>query len=89
MAICEYCNQEMMTAKGCTELFILVNGKEYPRLPYGRDERAPDLAADKRNCHDCNCAWDHMHHFGCDMEECVKCHGQLISCGCDAIEVPS
>jgi hypothetical protein len=23
-----------------------------------------------------------FHHPGCDTEECPKCHGQLISCGC-------
>lgn len=35
-------------------------------------------------CHDCNIAnkEGNIHHFGCDMERCPKCDGQIISCEC-------
>ena len=34
-------------------------------------------------CHDCGIEnkHGHFHHFGCDMERCPKCDGQLLSCG--------
>lgn len=35
-----------------------------------------------KRCHDCNCLLGEKHYDGCDMDECPKCHGQLISCGC-------
>lgn len=33
-------------------------------------------------CHDCGIKEGNIHHFGCDMEGCPFCGGQLISCGC-------
>lgn len=33
-------------------------------------------------CHDCGCEEGQIHKFGCDMEQCPFCGGQLISCGC-------
>lgn len=34
------------------------------------------------NCHDCGVKEGQLHKLGCDMEQCPKCDGQLISCGC-------
>lgn len=33
-------------------------------------------------CHDCETEEGRLHNFGCDMERCPFCGGQLISCGC-------
>ena len=82
MAICNECKQEMLSADGCIQLLVRINRKAMHRLAYGRDQRAADLARDKPRCHDCNVTWGHLHHPGCDMEECPRCSGQLISCGC-------
>jgi hypothetical protein len=37
---------------------------------------------DSGKCHDCFVTDGGSHHPGCDMEECPKCRGQLIFCGC-------
>jgi hypothetical protein len=34
------------------------------------------------DCHDCGVKEGEIHHIGCDMEICPKCHKQLITCGC-------
>lgn len=33
-------------------------------------------------CHDCGCREGEIHEFGCDIERCPFCGGQLISCDC-------
>lgn len=33
-------------------------------------------------CHDCNAIHGQIHHPGCDVERCPRCHGQMISCDC-------
>ena len=33
-------------------------------------------------CHDCVAREGELHVFGCDMERCPFCGGQLIGCGC-------
>lgn len=38
--------------------------------------------AERHVCHDCRVEEGQLHDFGCDMERCPLCGGQLISCPC-------
>jgi hypothetical protein len=60
---------------------IKINGKFYDRVPV--DEMS--LGRDN-HCGDCGASVGDWHDIGCDQEECPKCHGQLISCGCEWTE---
>jgi hypothetical protein len=58
-------------------------GNEIVDFPDGTRLEAILFESDDRDrCHDCNVLVGGFHHPGCDTEECPKCHGQLISCGC-------
>jgi Zn-finger nucleic acid-binding protein len=59
-----------------------INGKYYARIPYG-NEYGSHIPFHKR-CHDCHVKVGGIHHFGCDMERCPVCRGQLIACGCSS-----
>lgn len=80
---CDQCKRDMLTAKGCIESFIEVEGGEILRsIRYGDEERFGAIMPTDKRCHDCHCVMGEYHHPGCDMEECPKCHHQLIGCGC-------
>jgi len=77
MVKCKDCGREMKTAKGCNCRDIVINGTIYKRnTKYG------DVNS---RCHDCGRvnSYTNLHHFGCDMERCPRCHKQLIACDCD------
>lgn len=73
---CESCGQEMKDQVSCT-LQVYSDTPDVPRLPYPEDSDG--------NCHDCLTPPGGLHHPGCDMERCPRCHGQLITCRCPAI----
>lgn len=78
MAVCEFCDQEMLTAASCNVLRLRINGEWYDRL------RETETSPVER-CHDCGILRQpgNVHHFGCDWERCPCCGGQLLSCGCE------
>jgi len=64
------------------ELWLDENG-----MPYSlKDERGEMITAeklaDRQPCHDCGAVKGQYHCTGCDIEECPRCHGQLLSCDC-------
>ena len=75
MAICEWCDQEMMTATSCP-------GNMTIKFPDGTEMLSIHYNPPSHICHDCNVEPGQKHHPGCDMERCPRCDGQLISCGC-------
>lgn len=81
MAICEVCGQEMNTAPSCEATTIDIGGEEYHLIPYGQETRLDRIAITPR-CRDCGTLAGGFHHPGCDVAECPRCHGQLISCDC-------
>ncbi len=86
MAICKFCNGEMHEVAG----FILVPIKAadglYDPVRYGSEVRPehPSHHGTPRRCGDCDALPGNYHHVGCDLEECPRCGGQLLSCDCVA-----
>ena len=73
MAACPDCHREMELAPSCVPVFaVTVGNKTFDRV------RHPVSATDR--CDSCNVLPGGVHHFGCDMEPCPSCGGQLITC---------
>jgi hypothetical protein len=91
MAICTTCNREMKEAEGCSMNPIpTVDGELTPVL-FGSEvdpiQKAYYADGSPRRCDDCGALPANYHHPGCDIEECPRCSGQLLSCDC-LIEEP-
>jgi len=78
MVKCKDCGQEMTDkeTKTCSILLVKIDGKIYRRNNEYFDVN--------KRCHDCGIENKpgNIHHFGCDMERCPACEGQMISCDC-------
>lgn len=81
MSKCKHCEQDMQVAVSCDKRFIFIGEKSYARDTLHFDKG--ELEADER-CHDCGVLnmKGSIHHYGCDVERCPICKGQLISCDC-------
>lgn len=80
MAKCDDCNKEMLEADSCDYPQIRIDDEWFYRSTYHFNEHSG-------RCHDCGILLGQIHHFGCDVERCPKCGGQLISCDCTKQEL--
>jgi HEPN domain-containing protein len=64
--------------------YLLRGRRKYLRIRYGSEPTwlvaSPQFA--NGPCHDCFVTKGQYHAEGCDVEECPKCHSQLLGCGC-------
>jgi len=81
MAVCPWCNAEMLDAVSCSAEPLAILGKLYEPLPWGMERRFGRRTS-RLACPDCAAPPGGVHHHGCDVEECPACRGQAISCGC-------
>lgn len=79
MSICKLCGQEMLEANGCTCGKIRYNEKIYDRIRFGEEfDMYAGAVSEEERCPDCGAKAGEFHHFGCDVENCPVCHGQML-----------
>ena len=76
MVICELCEQEKEKVYSCMKRL-----KE--QIPFGNETQ---LSLVPHNCQECSVGMGGFHHLGCSVEQCSKCHGQLLFCLCEGGE---
>ena len=69
-----------MKADGCGVAVVYIDRERYSRIPFYGEKG--------ERCSDCNALSGHYHHWGCDVEICPSCGGQMVSCDCLDIECP-
>lgn len=70
--------QEVLTYK--------INGIIYERIRHGKETWNPDDHSDP--CTDCGVLVGQFHvPFVCSMEECPRCSGHFVECGCVSEEI--
>jgi hypothetical protein len=90
---CYFCDQKWKSVKSCVAEKVLIGEQEYPQIFYGEEIRFyedGDAEAKQKYiahtrakpCSDCGVVAGSPHHPGCEVEECPKCNGRVISCGC-------
>jgi len=73
-----------MSADPDDDFLITPGGRKYRRIRYGSEADERKNPPPRRpNCYDCNSQLGEYHIWGCGMERCPKCKGQLFSCSCD------
>lgn len=66
---------------GCRDTHLVLNGKG--KKGAGGKRYARIRHNERECCGDCNATYGRVHHFGCDLEQCPKCGGQLLGCDCN------
>ena len=83
MAVCQWCQREMMEQVSCTVEFYLFGSGSYQRFRVGQGP--DDRGWGQVKCGDCGAPPGGFHHPGCDMESCPQCKHQAIMCLCPDI----
>ena len=76
MAVCTWCDREMLIADSCGVEVLHRGGVPVAMLPWRPDRAGPN------RCHDCGVLPGGFHHPGCDEQRCAICGGQMLMCGC-------
>jgi hypothetical protein len=66
------------------ETHFEVAGASVARIRYGSESEdwGADVGPIRGSCHDCGVANGELHVWGCDVERCPACQGEVIFCGC-------
>jgi hypothetical protein len=72
--------EEVVAAPDQAIAHVSIAGVCYRRIRCGDEQ---DVGGEMDFCSDCLAQEGQYHAIGCDLEECPKCHQQMISCGCN------
>jgi hypothetical protein len=82
--VCPVCHQKEAPGQGCVIDTVFCNGRSYDRVKAGDEALYADTdISDDVTCPGCNVSMGQLHHWGCEIEECPRCHKPIFGCDCD------
>jgi hypothetical protein len=71
---------DLVLAEAQDDRTYSIDGEVFERIPFGEDYAGE--ASDAASCRDCAAARGQLHVPICCLEQCPRCGGQTIGCGC-------
>ena len=81
MAVCPYCEGEMMDEISCRPDALVLGGVTVHPIRWGEEGDSKGRRIDSC-CRDCGTPPGGIHHPGCCVERCPGCRGQALGCPC-------
>jgi uncharacterized protein with PIN domain len=67
---------------------LIINGRSYERRRFYPEDIGEEDDEDESALCECEVRSGQLHLFGCELERCPRCGGQIISCSCEFEQRP-
>ena len=85
MTACRWCDQEMAPGTACHVTLMDIAGQQFGPVVWGEEARRFPAHWEVQSgsvCPGCGTPPRRPHHDACEVQECPRCGGAFLGCGC-------